>query len=154
MNVSAIFMSVEIRKEKTMLKLFLSSHGHMASGMKSSIEIFCGQNTNLTVFDAYVDERNVKDQLDEFYKTVRADDQVILLSDLYGGSVNQQMYLYLNRPNTMLVAGVNLALVLELTAMDSITEEGLDRLVEQSRQALKVVKPDNDTAEDTEEEFF
>ena len=64
------------------------------------------------------------------------------------------MYLYLNRPNTMLVAGVNLALVLELTAMDSITEEGLDRLVEQSRQALKVVKPDNDTAEDTEEEFF
>lgn len=136
-----------------MLKLFLASHGHMASGMKSSIEIFCGQNTHLTVFDAYVDERNVSEQLDAFYETVTEEDQVILLSDLYGGSVNQQMYLYLSKPNTMLVAGVNLALVLELTALDSITEEGLERLVEQSRQALKVVKAENDTAE-TEDEFF
>ena len=51
-----------------MLKLFLSSHGHMASGMKSSIEIFCGQNNNLTVFDAYVDEKNVSEQLDAFYE--------------------------------------------------------------------------------------
>ncbi len=136
-----------------MLKLFLASHGHMASGMKSSIEIFCGQNNHLTVFDAYVDERNVSEQLDAFYETVTEEDQVILLSDLYGGSVNQQMYLYLSKPNTMLVAGVNLALVLELTALDSITEEGLERLVEQSREALKVVKAENDTAE-TEDEFF
>ena len=52
----------------------------------------------------------------------------------------------------MLVAGVNLALVLELTALDSITEEGLERLVEQSRQALKVVKPEESKAE--EEDFF
>ena len=51
-----------------MLKLFLASHGHMASGMKSSIEIFCGQNNHLTVFDAYVDERNVSEQLDAFYE--------------------------------------------------------------------------------------
>ena len=100
-----------------------------------------------------MDEKNVSEQLDAFYETVTEEDQVILLSDLYGGSVNQQMYLYLSKPNTMLVAGVNLALVLELTALDSITEEGLERLVEQSRQALKVVKAENDTAE-TEDEFF
>ena len=124
----------------------------MASGMKSSIEIFCGQNNNLTVFDAYVDEKNVSEQLDAFYETVGEDDQVILLSDLYGGSVNQQMYMYLAKPNTMLVAGVNLALVLELTALDSITEEGLERLVEQSREALKVVKPEESKTE--EEDFF
>ena len=124
----------------------------MASGMKSSIEIFCGENNNLTVFDAYVDEKNVSEQLDAFYQTVGEDDLVILLSDLYSGSVNQQMYMYLTKPNTMLVAGVNLALVLELTALDSITEEGLERLVEQSRQALKVVKPEESKAE--EEDFF
>ena len=99
-----------------------------------------------------MDEKNVSEQLDAFYETVGEDDQVILLSDLYGGSVNQQMYMYLTKPNTMLVAGVNLALVLELTALDSITEEGLERLVEQSRQALKVVKPEESKTE--EEDFF
>lgn len=151
-----IYVNLWMSRKKgnhNMLKLFLSSHGHMASGMKNTIEFFCGQDTKLTVFDAYVDEKNVSSQLNAFFETVTDQDQVVLLSDLYGGSVNQQMYLYLDRPNTMLVAGVNLALVLELTALDSITEDGLERLVEQSRQALKVVKQENTTTE-TEEDFF
>ena len=151
-RVDAILFVQEKERQYNMLKLFLSSHGHMASGMKDSIEFFCGQNNNLTVFDAYVDEKNISEQLDAFYETVEEDDQVILLSDLYGGSVNQQMYMYLDRQNTMLVAGVNLALVLELTALDSITEEGLERLVEQSREALKIVKPEESKTE--EDDFF
>ena len=78
-----------------MLRLFLSSHGHLASGMKSSVEILSGANDRLTVFDAYVNEENVKDVLDHYFATVvKPEDQVILLSDLYGGSVNQVMYLY------------------------------------------------------------
>lgn len=137
-----------------MLKLFLSSHGHMASGMKSSVEILCGTNHNLTVFDAYVDQQCVNDVLDEFYKTVTEEDQVILLSDLYGGSVNQQMYLYLDRPNTMLVAGVNLALVLELTVRQSITKEELEDLVDQSRQMLRVVKKEKKEETEEQDDFF
>ena len=35
-----------------MLKLFISSHGHFASGMKSSVEILMGPNPRITVFDA------------------------------------------------------------------------------------------------------
>lgn len=78
-----------------MLRLFLSSHGHLASGMKSSVEILSGANDRLTVFDAYVNEENVKDVLDNYFASVvKPEDQVILLSDLYGGSVNQVMYLY------------------------------------------------------------
>ena len=39
-----------------MLKIFLSSHGSMASGMQSSLKILMGECENLTVFDAYLDE--------------------------------------------------------------------------------------------------
>lgn len=137
-----------------MLKLFLSSHGHMASGMKSSVKILTGSDSILTVFDAYVDQASVKDQLDAFYETVTEDDQVLLLSDLYGGSVNQTMSLFLDKPNTMLVAGVNLALVLELTCRQSITKEELEELVEQSRTMLRVVELDKVETEDTNEDFF
>ncbi len=136
-----------------MLKLFLSSHGHLASGMKSSIEILAGINTRLTVFDAYVNQENVQEHLEEFYKDVASDDQVVLMSDLYGGSVNQQMYLYLDRPNTTLIAGVNLALVLELSIRDSITADDLEKLVEQSREMLRIVKPEVSSKEE-KEDFF
>lgn len=137
-----------------MLKLFLSSHAHLASGMKSSVELLAGACPKLTVFDAYVNQENVAEHLDAFYETVGPDDQVILLSDLYGGSVNQQMYLYLNCPHTMLVAGVNLALVLELAVRDSVTREELKELVEQSRTMLRVVEPEASGTQESQDDFF
>ena len=73
-----------------MLKIFLSSHGSMASGMQSSLKILMGECENLTVFDAYLDESCVQDHLDAFYETVGPEDEVLLCSDLYGGSVNPQ----------------------------------------------------------------
>ena len=69
-----------------MLKIFLSSHGSMASGMQSSLKILMGECENLTVFDAYLDESCVQDHLDAFYETVGPEDEVLLCSDLYGGS--------------------------------------------------------------------
>ncbi len=137
-----------------MLKMFLSSHGYLASGMQSSLEILCGANSRLTVFDAYINQETVQEHLDVFYETVSENDEVILLSDLYGGSVNQVMYTYLGKPNTRLIAGVNLALVLELSVRESITDEELSSLVEQSREMLRIVELD--TSEETQEQddFF
>lgn len=137
-----------------MLKIFLSSHGHMASGIKSSLDILIGNTEKITVFDAYVDERNVKDVLESFYETVSADDEVLLLSDLYGGSVNQVMFTFLNRPNTRLVSGVNLALVLELAIKETVSDSELEELVENSRMMMKVVKIEALSDDNDSDEFF
>ena len=137
-----------------MLKLFISSHGHFASGMKSSVEILMGPNPRITVFDAYVTQESVQENLDRFYETVEPEDQVLLLSDLYGGSVNQVMYTYLTRPNARLVAGVNLALVLELAVKEEISDDELKELVEQSRTMLRVVELDTSLEETPEQDDF
>ncbi|MBR4471932.1 MAG: PTS sugar transporter subunit IIA [Erysipelotrichaceae bacterium] len=138
-----------------MLKIFISSHGHFASGIKSSVEILMGPNPRITVFDAYVDQDSVQEHLDAFYENVSEDDQVLLLSDLYGGSVNQVMYTYLLKPNTRLVAGVNLALVLELAVKEEISDEELSELVEQSRSMLRVVELDkSEVVEELSDDFF
>ena len=137
-----------------MLKFFISSHGHFASGIKSSVEILIGPNPRITVFDAYVTQESVQENLDRFYENVEPEDQVILLSDLYGGSVNQVMYTYLDRPNTRLIAGVNLALVLELAVKEEISDEELAELVEQSRMMLRVVELDKSEAKEEDEDFF
>lgn len=123
-----------------MLRIFLSSHGHFASGLKSSLDILIGNSDVVTVFDAYIDEKTVQEQLELFYEKTKEDDQILLLSDLYGGSVNQVMATYLDRPNTTLVAGVNLAFVLEVATKEKISEEELEIIIKQSRNALKQVK--------------
>ena len=115
-----------------MTKFFLSSHGHLASGLASSLDILLGGHDKVTVFDAYVDEKSLNDALE--------DDQVILLSDMYGGSVNSTMYTYLEHPNTTLIAGVNLALVIGLTILEGdISREMLESVIEQSKDAIRIV---------------
>ena len=136
-----------------MVKFFLSSHGHLASGIKSSINILLGNSDRLTVFDAYVDEKSLEEELNTFYQGVGPEDQVILMSDMYGGSVNSIMYTFLDRPNTTLLAGVNLALVIGLVINEGpISKEMLRDVVEQRREALKIVEME-ETGE-AEEELF
>lgn len=131
-----------------MLKIFLSSHGTLASGIKKSVEILVGESDKLVTFDAYVNDEQLKDAIEAFFKETNEEDDKVLLSDLYGGSVNQKMYLYLNRPNTYLIAGVNLALVLDLLMQENVNEMYLNELVEKSRRMLRVVRYDIDIETD------
>lgn len=135
------------------MKIFLSSHGHLASGLKSSLEILYGSCENITVFDAYVDENSVQEQLELFFETVKEGEQVLLISDLYGSSVNQAMSMHLHRPNTTLVAGANLAFLIGLMGRDSVTEEELNHLIEQSREMLCIVHLEQDD-KTPEDDFF
>ena len=54
-----------------MTKFFLSSHGHLASGLASSLDILLGGHDKVTVFDAYVDEKSLNDALDAFFQMIR-----------------------------------------------------------------------------------
>lgn len=140
-----------------MRKFLIASHGRLASGMKSSLDILLGNSKNVTVLDAYVDESNVEQKIAEFFDSLQPQDQPILLSDLYGGSVNQILYRYLDRkPEPFLVAGVNLALVLELTAdcETPLTREQLCSTIEMSREMLTLVEIDQSEEPEQSEEFF
>lgn len=107
---------------------------------------------NLTVFDAYVDNDTVQEHLDDFYKTVSAEDQVLLCSDLYGGSVNQSMYPYLQKPNTRLVSGVNMTFMMNVLCEEELSDERLEEILEESRSYLRRVNLETNETED--ESFF
>lgn len=141
-----------------MLRIFLSSHARLASGMEGAYTMLAGRAENLTTYDAYVDDAySLTDRLDSFYANeVKADDEVLLLSDLYGGSVNTTMCAYLDRPNTRLVAGVNLAFLLGILLRDDevLPDGELDELIASSRQALRRVNLDTSSCDDSPEDDF
>lgn len=142
-----------------MLKVFLASHAHLASGMRSSLLIFMNDCPNLTVYDAYTegDTSTVQDHLDAFYETVSPEDEVLLLSDIYGGSVNTAMCAYLDRPNTRLVSGINLAFLIEVMAEPKLSDERLDEIIQNSRAFLRRVEldaPEGASAANSEDDFF
>lgn len=125
-----------------MKKYFIASHGKLASGFKSSIEVLLGNAQNVTIFDAYIDEKNLETVLVKYLNEQSENDQIFLMSDLYGGSVNQIMVTLAQQPNIVLIAGVNLAFVLEIVAMGEshLTKNEIDELIINSRNALKRVE--------------
>lgn len=136
-----------------MKKILIATHGRFASGIKSSIDILFGASDQITVIDAYIDERKVETLVEDFYKQVNEEDQVILMSDLYGGSVNQILFNYIDKPNTFLISGINLALVLEIAVDPSdLTKDRIEQLIQDARNAMVLVE--DITLEKTDDEAF
>lgn len=138
-----------------MSKIFLSTHGKMASGMKSSIDILMGSSENLTVFDAYLAGVNtsVNEAVDRFLAACDPQETKLLISDMLGGSVNQVLAQYSQREDVFVITGITLSLLLELMCRcsNNFTREELEELVENSKAMTKVVTLD---FEAKEEAFF
>ena len=130
-----------------MVKIFLCTHGHMASGMASSIEILTGNKDALTYFDAYIpgNTDTVAKHIDAFYESCSPEDTKLLISDMVGGSVCQETMKYLDRENTFVISGVNLSLLLELTGSGAVsyTKEELQSIIEMSRSMTKLMELDH-----------
>ena len=136
-----------------MLKIFFASHGNLAKGMEHTLGIIFGKIPNMRTFAAYVDNHDLSTELDNFYlNEVNEDDEVLLCSDLYGGSVNQIMYRYLNHKNTRLVTGVNLAFLLEIATVENLNDKTLKEVIDHSREFLCEVRQDK--TEVLDDEFF
>ena len=135
------------------MTILAASHRTFASGIKSSLDILLGKSDMVTVIDGYLNQDSLESKIEEFFQSVPETEQVIMLSDLYGGSVNQKMYLHLTRPNTYLITGMNLALVLAL-AMNTkpLNRELLQTIVNDSREALRLVEIEPTSIE--EHDFF
>ncbi|MNO04978.1 hypothetical protein D3C81_2261900 [compost metagenome] len=63
------------------------------------------------------------------------------------------MSMYLNRPDTTLIAGANLALLLGLAGRETMTRKELEELVVQSREMLRIVELEKEEIPE-EDEFF
>ena len=132
-----------------MRKFLIASHGRLASGIASSCQILTGSTENITVIDAYLDESRIEPKIEAFFNALNPEDQAIMMSDLYGGSVNQVMARVLaDHPDAFLITGINLALVLQLILDKEsvLTKEQLLEVISMSREAMQLVEWENEEA--------
>ena len=82
------------------------------------------------------------------------EDEVVVLTDLTSGSVNQKFFKYRNRPHTHIVSGMNLPLAIT-AAMESqddyISTERMAQIVEEARMEIKYVNAIADDGDDEDE---
>ena len=73
---------------------------------------------------------------------------------MYGGSVNQKVLEYGTNKNVFIISGFNLPIILEtLFYTEKITKEAMLNLVQQNREAMKMVELTDKSCDDRESFF-
>lgn len=124
-----------------MKKVLIATHGKMASGIKSTVELLIGQMAEITTIDAYVNpEVDIVQQMKEFFENKKEGEQVFVFTDLQGGSVNQKLISYSKNPEVILITGFNLAVLLSvIMAGDKVTQKDVEGYIDESREQLKMI---------------
>ena len=94
--------------------LLVASHSTLASGMTDALKFFAGDDSKIITLNAYVDNKPIAGQIKYIFNRFSDDEEVVVLTDLLAGSVNQEMYKYRERPHTQIITGMNLALGLAI----------------------------------------
>lgn len=137
------------------MQIILASHSQMAKGLKQTVELIMGKQSNLHAIAAYDDEQeSLKKQIADQI-TSNSNEKYLFLTDIIGGSVNTTIAQMIDDKEKMfLVTGMNLPLVLTvLTAkMDNCSSDQvankLEEFCEEARKELKVVRVAAQEAED------
>lgn len=135
-------------------KFLIGSHGRLASGLQSSIDILAGMGQSLEIIDAYVDDSDYTSQIDDFIAGVAADEQGLIFTDLLGGSVNQKMVTAVmasGKDNIFLITNSNLATLLSVMFLnpdEALTKDKIVTVINESQVQLVDLSPATDSEDD------
>lgn len=124
-----------------MRHFILISHGYLAKGMADSVKMVLGEREELSYFCAYVDGNNeVRKEISKRIEGFGEEAETVILTDIFGGSVNNELLGLMERKNVYLVSGMNLALVMALLVRaeeKGETEAVIEACVEEAKDNMK-----------------
>jgi PTS system mannose-specific IIA component len=140
------------------MKYLIATHGKLASGFQSSLNILTGKGDEVSVVDAYLDNSDYTPKIDAFIDSVRSDEQAVIFTDLYGGSVNQKVVARLaakGKKGIFLIANSNLAIILSIILQPEgtkLTDDIINQAITES--AIKPVKLETTNDDESDDDFF
>ncbi|MGL5312535.1 MAG: PTS sugar transporter subunit IIA [Peptostreptococcaceae bacterium] len=127
-----------------MIKLLLASHGDLADGIYSTLKIIMGSQDKISTLCAYKDEDfDLHKEVSNIMDNLSSEDKLIVITDIYGGSINNEFMNYLDIENFYLISGLNLPLLMELLLIDDECniEVKIQDALENSKQSIQYCNP-------------
>ncbi|AUJ31027.1 hypothetical protein BSQ49_12350 (plasmid) [Liquorilactobacillus hordei] len=121
------------------MKILCMSHGKMAEGVVQSAKMIVGDVKYLDYVNAYVDKDVDVDNQIKHYLAENAGQTIIVCTDIFGGSVNNNWLRYMKQEkNIYLVAGLSLPLLIELVlGLGKKSNENINSIIERAIENAK-----------------
>ncbi|MBY6811485.1 UNVERIFIED_ORG: PTS mannnose transporter subunit IIA [Clostridium botulinum] len=134
-------------------KYLIATHGELAKGIQSSLNILAGIGKDVEVINAYITDEDYTPKIVNFIENIGDDEQGVIFTDLFGGSVNQKTVtevLNSKKDNIFIISNANLAIVLSMmfSVEETFSEEYIKKSIEESQITLVSTKISNDDEED------
>ncbi|MGX7023634.1 PTS sugar transporter subunit IIA [Vagococcus hydrophili] len=133
----------------------IATHGELAKGIQSSLNILAGKGDDVTVINAYMTDEDYTPVIVDFINSIGENEQGVIFTDLFGGSVNQKVVtevLTAGREDIFILSNINLAIILSILFLpeeSAITTEMIQEAINESQVTLVQTNQD-----DEEEDIF
>ena len=120
-----------------MREIILASHGALASGMADTARMIIGDDPHLSTLALLPGSHPdcLKRQIEERLAAGTAD-EFLILTDLWGGSVNNALLALTQDPRVHIIAGMNLNLVLQLCLSPEPLAQAIPAALAEARQGM------------------
>jgi PTS system mannose-specific IIA component len=113
----------------------------MAQGLKDTLQFITGDATKDDIIEmsAYLDNEPIETKVQKIMADFDPATEVIILTDMMAGSVNQKFFVYRTRPHTQIISGMNLPLALALAMepkTDYISNDRIKAIIDQAKDAI------------------
>lgn len=117
------------------MRLLIATHGTMAEGLKSALSVIVGKVDKVDTICGYVDEENIHEKIKNYFENCQ--EEVIVCTDLFGGSVNQAFIQQLKNRKFILVTGIQLPVLLEIVLAIDAGELDMEHVVKIVENSIK-----------------
>lgn len=123
------------------MKYIIATHGKLAEGYLETLKMFTTEE-NIYALCAYsMNGDNVDIELENITAQIETQEELIIFTDLFGGSVTQKVVAYFENWNVKIYAGVNLPFVLEVILRgDDLRDTDIEEILSNAKNQIVDVK--------------
>ena len=119
-----------------MNRFIIATHSTLAEGFWNALKFFNQDIDNVEFLNCYVETNEVEKEMRERLEQY-PDDNLIVLTDIAGGSINQTASKLMKEYSFHLITGINLGLLLELVFTgDELSDEMIAASVSQAQSQM------------------
>ena len=138
-----------------MRRFIFASHHKLAYGLKDTVNFLTSSMKEIYDINAYLDDekKTIEEVISELFSSFDSDDEVVVLTDMMGGSVYQKFYPYMS-DKVHVLCGMNLpmALALVLSPEDvPLTSQLITDIIEDCKSQIVYVNQLNSTIDEDDE---
>jgi len=117
------------------MKIILASHGSLADSILKVLHAIMGEEDDVESFclDTYENPVALSEAVK---KRIEAEEEVVLVCDIKGGSIFNHLLPLCTNPGVNLFTGMNLDLVLSLVNIQPKTEADFDEVLRESKAGI------------------